>query len=296
MSDEMARVMQVLWAVPRNDEATAEERRLEMDGLAGSAPMAEGTDVEVVDADGVPGQWLRPPGVLDDGALLYLHGGGYCVGSVVSHTPMASKLGAAAGLPVLIVDYRLGPEHRFPAAVDDAVTAFRWLVAQGLEPERIAVGGDSAGGGLTLATMLALRAAGDPLPGAAACISPWTDLTMSAPSMDANVDGDPMLDRSRLQTYADWYLGPDRDPTDPLVSPRFGDLAGLPPVVIHAADDEVLLDDARLVAEAIESAGGTLEFRTWPEAFHVFHATAGLVPEADEAIAAMGAFLRTHLG
>ena len=219
MSDEMARVMQILWAVPRNDEAPAEERRLDMDSLAGSAPMVEGTDVEVVDADGVPGQWLRPPGVVDDGALLYLHGGGYCVGSVVSHTPMASKLGAAAGLPVLIVDYRLGPEHRFPAAVDDAVTAFRWLVAQGLEPERIAVAGDSAGGGLTLATLLALRAAGDALPGAAACISPWTDLTMSAPSMDANVDGDPMLDRPRLQTYADWYLGPDRDATDPLVSP-----------------------------------------------------------------------------
>ncbi|HEY5886193.1 MAG TPA: alpha/beta hydrolase [Acidimicrobiales bacterium] len=295
MSDEMARVLQILGAMPRNDDATPVERRLEMDGLSGAAPMAEGTEVEVVDANGVPGQWLRPPNGVDAAALLYLHGGGYCVGSVISHTPLVSKLAAAAGIPALIVDYRLGPEHPFPAAVDDAVTAFRWLVAQGLSPGRIAVAGDSAGGGLTLATLLALRAAGDAPPGAAACMSPWTDLTMSGPSMDANVDRDPMLDRPRLQTYADWYLGPDGDPTDPLVSPRFADLAGLPPVVIHAADDEVLLDDARLVAEAIDAAGGTVEYRTWPGAFHVFHATAGLVPEAGEAVAAMGAFLRRHL-
>ena len=233
--------------------------------------------------------------MVDDGAVLYLHGGGYCVGSVRSHTPMASKLAAAAGLPVLIVDYRLAPEHPFPAAVDDAVTVFRWLVAQGLAPGRIAIAGDSAGGGLTLAALLALREQGGPVPGAAACISPWTDLTLSGPSIGANVDGDPMLDGPRLQTYADWYLGEDGDPCHPLASPRFADLAGLSPVIVHAAEDEVLVDDARLVAEAIEAAGGTVAYRAWPAAFHVFHATAGLTPEADEAVAEMGAFLRTHL-
>ena len=136
---------------------------------------------------------------------------------------------------------------------------------------------------------------GDSSAGAAACLSPWTDLTMDTPSMDANVASDPMLDRARLQQYAEWYLGPDGDPTTPTASPRFGDLSGLPPVLLHAADDEVLVDDARLVAEAIEAAGGVVEYRTWPGCFHVWHAVAGLAPEADEAIAAAGAFLRRHL-
>jgi acetyl esterase/lipase len=294
MSDEMARVLEVLWASPRNDGVGPERMRTDMDALAGAAPLAKGTVVEPVSANGVRAEWLRPAGVVDGGALVYLHGGGYCVGSLVSHKPMASKIGAAAGLPVLLVDYRLGPEHPHPAAVEDAVTALDWVFEQGLAPDRVAVAGDSAGGGLTLATLLARRDAGVPLPGAAACLSPWTDLTMDTPSMDANTGTDPMLDRARLQVYADWYLG-GGDATDPLASPRFGDVSGLPPVLIHAAEDEVLLDDARLVAEAVEAAGGVVEYRTWPGAFHVWHATAGLVPEADEAVAAVAAFLRHHL-
>jgi epsilon-lactone hydrolase len=157
------------------------------------------------------------------------------------------------------------------------------------------VAGDSAGGGLTLGTLLARRDAGASLPGAAVCLSPWTDLTQGSPSMDANVARDPMLDRERLQTYADWYLGPDGAAEDPKASPRFGDFHGLPPVLIHAAEDEVLLDDARVVAEAIEAAGGTVEYRTWPGVFHVWHAVAGLAPEADEAVAEVGAFVRRHL-
>jgi acetyl esterase/lipase len=295
MSEEMDRVLEVLAAAPSNDDATPEERRADMDALAGAAPMAEGTVVEPVSAGGVAAEWLRPPGVADDAALMYLHGGGYCVGSLVSHKPMASKIAEACGVPVLLVDYRLGPEHRFPAAVEDAVTAFDWLLQQGLAPDRLAIAGDSAGGGLTLATLLARRDAGMSLPGAAACLSPWTDLTQSGPSMDANVDRDPMLDRARLQNYADWYLGPDGDATHPHASPRFGDFGGLPPVLLHAADDEVLLDDARLVAEGIEAAGGTVEYRTWPGVFHVWHAVAGLAPESDEAVAEVGAFVRRHL-
>lgn len=295
MSEEMDRVLEVLALAPSNDGEPVEKRREDMDALAGASPLAEGTVVEPVLANGVRAEWLRTPGAVDDAALVYLHGGGYCVGSLVSHKPMASKLGAAAGLPVLLVDYRLGPEHRFPGAVEDAVTAVDWLLDQGLSADRIGVAGDSAGGGLTLATLLARRDAGVAVPGAAACLSPWTDLTMDTPSMDANAATDPMLDRSRLQQYAEWYLGPDGDPTTPTASPRFGDLSRLPPVLIHAADDEVLLDDARLVAEAIEAAGGVVEYRTWPGCFHVWHAVAGLDPEADEAIAAAGAFLRRHL-
>jgi acetyl esterase/lipase len=293
MSDEMDAVLAILRTQQSDPHDPPAKRRVDMDALAGSAPLAEGTVVEPVSADGVPGEWLRPPGVADDGALLYLHGGGYVVGSCVSHRPMASKIGAAAGLPVLIVDYRLAPEHPHPAAVEDAVTAFDWLLGQGLAAERLAIAGDSAGGGLTLATLLARRDAGAALPGAAACLSPWTDLTMTSPSIDANVETDPMLDRARLAQYAEWYGG---DPADPLVSPRFAELHGLPPVLVHVADEEVLLDDARLVAEGIEAAGGVVEYRSWPGTFHVFHAVCGLAPEADQAVAEVGRFLRQHVG
>jgi acetyl esterase/lipase len=294
MSDEMASVLEILWAAPDNDGAPIEQRRADMDAVAGATPMAEGTEVEPVDVDGVACEWLRSPGARTDAALVYLHGGGYCIGSLVSHKPMASKVGAAAGLPVLLVDYRLGPEHPFPAAVDDAVAVVRWLVGQGVAPDGIAFAGDSAGGGLALATLLELRDAGDDLPGAAACLSPWTDLTLGEPSVDANADTDPMLSRARLQTYADWYLG-DQDPRHPSASPRFADLGRLPPVVIHVAAEEILLDDARLVAEGIAAAGGTVEYEAWPGTFHVFHATCGLTPEGDDAVAAVGSFLRKHL-
>lgn len=294
MSEEMDAVLALLAAAPSNDGEPVEKRREDMDALAGASPLAEGTVVEPVSANGVPAEWLRPPGVAEDAALLYLHGGGYAVGSVVSHRGMASKIGAAAGLPVLLLGYRLAPEDPYPAAVEDAVTAFDWLLDQGLSADRLAVAGDSAGGGLTLATLLARRDAGVALPGAVACLSPWTDLTMTSASIDANAATDPMLDRPRLQVYADWYLA-GGDPRDPLASPRFADLSGLPPVLLHAAEQEVLLDDARLVAEAIAAAGGEVEYRTWPGVFHVWHAVAGLAPEADEAVAAVGAFLRLHL-
>jgi len=295
MSEEMERIKELLAAAPSTDGVPVEQRRADMDALAGAAPLADGTVVEPLVAGGVRAEWLRPAGGADDGALLYLHGGGYCVGSIVSHRGLASNIAAACGLPVLLIDYRLGPENPFPAAVEDAVTAFDWLLDQGLAPDRLAVAGDSAGGGLTLATLLARRDAGVALPGAAACLSPWTDLTQSSPSMDTHDGVDAMLDRARLQTLADWYLGPDGDPRHPHASPRFADLSGLPPVLLHAADDEVLVDDARLVAEAIEAAGGRVEYRTWPGVFHVWHAVAGLAPEADEAVAEVGRFVKEHL-
>ena len=295
MSAEMEFVLELLAAAPRDLDRSPEERRLEMDALAGSSPLVEDTVVEPVVAGGVPAVWVRAPGAVDDGALLYLHGGGYVVGSTVSHRPLASRLSAASGLPVLLLDYRLAPEHVFPAAVEDAVTAVDWLLDQGLAADRIAVAGDSAGGGLTLATLIARRDAGVALPGAAACLSPWTDLTMDTPSMDANAATDPMLDREGLQQYADWYLGDGGDATAPTASPRFGDLSGLPPVLLHAAATEVLADDARLVAEAIEAAGGEVEHRTWPGCFHVWHATAGMTPEGDEAVADIGRFLTEKL-
>jgi epsilon-lactone hydrolase len=293
MSVEMEQVLAVIRAAPSSDGLPIEVRRADMDTLASATPLIEGTTLEPVEVAGRPAQWVRAAGSEQDGALLYLHGGGYCVGSIVSHTPLASRLSAVSELPALVVDYRLAPEHPFPAAVEDAVAAYRWLLERGLDPARLAIAGDSAGGGLTLATLVALRDQGVDLPGAAACLSPWTDLTQSLPTMAGNVATDPLLDGPRLQQYADWYLR-DGDPKQPLASPRFADLGGLPPVVIHAAEDEVLLDDARIVAEAIGAAGGEVEYRTWPGVFHVWHAVAGLAPEADEAVAEVGRFLRAR--
>ncbi len=293
MSEEMERILGILWAAPSNDGAPIEQRRADMEALGGATPLIPGTTTEPVEVAGMPAQWVRGPGAEADTALLYLHGGGYCVGSIASHAPLASRLSTASGAAALVIDYRLGPEHRFPAAVHDAVAAYEALLDDGFAPGRLAVAGDSAGGGLTLATLLALRDRGVALPSAAACLSPWTDLTQTLPSIDANVASDPLLDGPRLQQFADWYLG-DGDPKEPLASPRFGDLGGLPPVLIHAAVDEVLVDDARVVAEAIMAASGEVEYKAWPGTFHVWHAVAGLAPEADQAVAEVGEFLRAR--
>jgi epsilon-lactone hydrolase len=293
MSEEMERILELLWAAPSNDGAPIEQRRADMDELSGATPLIEGTTTEAVEVAGRPAQWVRGPGAEPDAGVLYLHGGGYCVGSIASHTPLASRVSAASGAPVLVLDYRLGPEHPFPAAVEDAVAAYRALLDDGVDPGRLAIAGDSAGGGLTLATLLSLRDQGVALPSAAACISPWVDLTMSLPSIEANAGSDPMLARHRLQQYADWYLG-DADPKDPLASPRFADLSGLPPVLLHVAQEEILLDEVREVAEAIVAAGGEVEHRACPGTFHVWHAVAGLAPEADQAVAELGDFVRAR--
>lgn len=294
MSQEMDFVLELIRQAPDDHDEPIEVRRANMDALAASAPTVEGVATEPATVGGIAGLWVRAPGAAADGALLYLHGGGYASGSSASHAPLAGHLSAATGLPALVIDYRRAPEHPFPAAVDDAVAAYRALVGSGLTPGRIAVAGDSAGGGLTLATLLALRDAGDELPAAGACLSPWTDLTGTAPSIDANADRDVMLTAGHLKQYADWYLDGE-DPEHPLASPRFADLQGLPPVLVHVAEDEILLDDSREVAAAIEATGGTVEYRSWPGVFHVWHAVVPLAPEAVEAVEALGAFVRRHL-
>ena len=188
--------------------------------------------------------------VTADAAVLYLHGGGYCIGSLGSHRGLGGRLAMAAGCPVVTLDYRLAPEHPFPAAVDDATDAYRDLLATGLAPSRIAIAGDSAGGGLTVATLLALRSAGTPLPAAALCLSPWADLTQSSPAYDRLGDLDPMVSKSGLDLMAGSYLG-GVDPRTELASPLFAEhLGGLPPMRIEVGEHEVLLDDAAPVGRA----------------------------------------------
>jgi acetyl esterase/lipase len=261
----------------------------------GSTP--EGVTVAPGTLGGRPAEWLTPVGPAPVGTILYLHGGGYCIGSLDTHRDLGARLAVAAGATVVTLDYRLAPEHPFPAAVDDACAAYAELSAEGSGAGRLAVAGDSAGGGLTVATLLALRASGSPLPAAAACLSPWVDLTQQAPSYTTMAELDPMVTKVGLDVMADAYLA-GADPTDPLASPLFApDLTGLPPILIEVGEHEVLLDDAVRLAERLEADGGTVSLTVWPRLIHVFQAFPGsLIPEADQSIAAVGSFLAARLG
>lgn len=233
---------------------------------------------------------LTAPGADAGRALLYLHGGAYVSGGIPSHTGLAAQLGARAQATAWLLDYRLAPENPYPAAVDDALAAYRELLAKDIDPARIAIAGDSAGGGLTLATALAIRDAGLPQPAALALISPWTDLTLSGASMQSKAKDDPMLNAAWLDWAAGLYCT-NTVRTHPGVSPLFADLAGLPPMIVHVGSDEVLFDDARHLATLATKAGITCELRVFDGLWHVFQAQAGLLGEADESLAAMGAFI-----
>jgi acetyl esterase/lipase len=249
---------------------------------------------EPVDAGGVPAEWTAAPGARTDRTLVYLHGGGYCLGSVATHRSLVARLSRAARVRVLSVDYRLAPEHPHPAAVEDAVAALRFAYASGLDPARVAVGGDSAGGGLAVAALLALRDRGLPLPAAGVCISPWTDLSASGASVRTRADLDPLVDADDLACLAAAYLG-GRDPRAPLASPLFADLRGLPPLLVHVGTAEILLDDATRLAENARDAGVDVELEVWDDMIHVWHAFADLLPEGVQAIEGIATFLEKRL-
>ena len=245
-------------------------RRAGMDAFGDAAALPEGLKVESIDIAGLPAELLTPKGADSARALLYLHGGGYCLGSPRSHRPLAARLAAAIGCPALVPDYRLAPEHRFPAAVDDAVKAYRHLLGEMIEPGRIVIAGDSAGGGLTIATAIAIRDSGLPQPGCLFAISPWANLAQTGAAYAA-VLHDPMLTREGLQAFADAYLQGE-GPHHPLASPALADLHDLPPILIHAGGQEILASDATLLAERAGLAGVEVRVEIWPEMIHVWHA------------------------
>jgi len=250
--------------------------------------------VEAVPAGGVPSEWLVPAGARTDAAVLYLHGGGYVIGSPRSHRHVAAAVAAAAGIAALLPDYRLAPEHPFPAAVDDAVAAYGWLLDRGIAPGRIAVAGDSAGGGLTVATLLALRERGRPLPAAGVCISPWVDLTCSGASYATRAAVDPMVTRDGVAEMARQYLA-GADAKTPLASPLHADLAGLPPLLIQVGSDEVLLDDSTQLGAQARAAGVDAEVEVWPDMIHVWHWFLPMLDEAQRAVERIGEFVKGRL-
>ena len=274
-------------------EMTLDEWRVAYDGLGGLLPVAEGMPVEAVDAGGVPAEWV---GAGAGPVVVYLHGGGYCIGSLDSHRSMLTHLAAAIDGRILAVDYRLAPEHPFPAALDDACTAYRWVLSCGVDARRVVVAGDSAGGGLTLASLVALRDVGDLLPAAGVCLSPWTDLTQSGATMAEKADVDPMVHAEDLDRWAAAYAGADGDPSAPGLSPVFADLSGLPPLLVEVGTAEVLLDDAHRVVERARAAGVAAALFEGEDLIHVWHFFAGAVTEADEGIARVAEFVRRHAG
>lgn len=234
---------------------------------------------------------MEPDGVgAGSPVVLYFHGGGYVMGSVNTIRPLAANLAVAAGARVLALGYRLAPEHPFPAAVDDAVAAWRWLLDGGADPAAVAFGGDSAGGGLTVAALLAARDQGVPRPAAAVCISPWVDLTLAGESYDRNAATDPDVLRWRLEEMARLYLA-GADPRIPLASPVFGDLAGLPPLLVHAGTSELLEDDAVLLTAVARTAGVSVTLELYQDMIHVWHAYAPGLPEGTAGIERIAAWL-----
>lgn len=266
-----------------------EEMRAGFESMAAPAP--DDVMVTPTDADGVPGEWVAAPNA-GTGVVLYLHGGGYALGSPRTHREMASRISRASAARLLVIDYRLAPEHPFPAAVDDAVTAYRWLLAQGIAPENMAIAGDSAGGGLTLATLVRLRDEGDPLPACAVTLSAWTDLEGTGDSMTSRAQADPMIQKEGLAQMAMPYAGGSL--RHPHAAPLYAALHDLPPLLMQVGDAEVLLDDTTRVVERVRAADGQVEITIYPEMFHVFQIYAAMLPEGQQAIDEIGAFVKAH--
>jgi acetyl esterase/lipase len=272
------------------------EMRARFDRLASSMPVGAGIEHEAVTTGDRPAEWSRTAGSRADGAILHLHGGGYVLGSSLTTRTVTAGLTRHTGLPVLALDYRLAPEHPFPAAIEDAVEAYSRLIDRGLAPGRIVVSGDSAGGGLAMALLLTLRDRALPLPAGAVGISPMLDLTLSSPSIEANLATDPQVSREFLQYAVGRYLAAGIDPKAPLASPVFADLTGLPPVLLQAGGDEALLDDSLRFADAAEAVGVDVTVECWEAMMHVWHAFAPRFPEAEAALAAIAAWVHLRLG
>jgi epsilon-lactone hydrolase len=271
---------------------TVTEQRAAMERSA-SAP-ADGTLVEPADANGVPAEWVTAIGVTGTGVVLSLHGGAYAIGSLATNRRFSALVSAATNRRVLSIDYRLAPEHRFPAALDDSLTAYRWLLADRVAASDIVIAGNSAGGGLALATLVALRDHGAPLPGAAVAVSAWTDLTGSGDSVTSCAATDAMLNPRGLATSAAMYADAEQH-ENPLVSPLFADLHGLPPILLQASRAELLRDDTTRFSARARSFGVEVTEELYDDMPHVWHLFAGLLPEADHAFAAIGRWLSSVL-
>jgi epsilon-lactone hydrolase len=270
-------------------------RRQRLDDVGSVWPVASDVTLTAVDIDGIPGEWSTVPSSDGSRVLLFLHGGGYCSGSIVSHRRMVSEAGRAGGMRTLAIGYGLAPENPFPAALDDALTAWRFLRCQGTDARHISIGGDSAGAGLSLAVALRLRDAKEELPGCLWLVSPWTDLTMSGSTLTTKDAVDPLIHKGYLCELADAYLGGAVDRKNPSVSPLFADLRGLPPTLIQVGSAETLLDDAVRLAAAAGYADVPVTLEIWPHMIHAWHLWNASLEPGRQALGSAGSFMRQHL-
>ena len=290
---QLQQIIQMLKAQPIAGRPTVQETRENFEQMTKVFPVAPDVKCEPVNAGGVKSEWVTAPGADAGRAVLYLHGGGYVIGSINTHRDFASRISRAAKARVLLIDYRLAPEHPFPAAVEDSVAAYRWMLAQGLKPSRIAVAGDSAGGGLTVATLVAIRDAKLATPAAGVCLSPWIDLEALGDSMKSKASVDPMVQKEGLLEMAAHYLN-GQDARSPLAAPLYADLAGLPPLLVQVGTAETLLDDSTRLAERARKAGVKVTLEPWNDMIHVFQVFAPMLDEGQQAIDKIGEFVRAN--
>lgn len=262
---------------------------------AGARPLAKGVKGTLINASGVTAEMQIPEGAASDAVILYFHGGGYVGGSIASHRNLTGNLALASKCQLLSVEYRLAPENPHPAAVEDALNSYKWLLSEGYDPKKIAISGDSAGGGLAIAAQLKIRDEGLPLPVASAPISPWIDMGLSGDTMSSRQSRDPLIRLDLIREFKSQFLGPINNSNDPYASPLQADLSGLPPMLIHVGDDEMLLSDSERLAEKASAAGVSVTLEVWPEMIHVWHTFVGLFPEAQDGINRIAEFFSIHL-
>lgn len=288
---QLDKLLGIFAGLPTLGSLSLEQERNNLDEGGARFKVPDDVTLQPVDVDGVPGEYLIAPGASDDKVVLYLHGGGYVIGSIKSHRYLMQNISRHSGAKTLGINYRLAPEDPFPAALEDATKAYLWLLTEGYKPENIAIGGDSAGGGLTLATLINLRDQDQPLPAAGVLISPWADLTGEAESVKSRADSDPMIKPESLYELGGKYLN-GIDPKTLLASPMFAGMNGLPPLCIHVGGREILYDDAITIANKAKHVGVEVELLDEPELFHVWHAFAPMLDEAQQAVEKIGDFLK----
>lgn len=277
----------------QNWDLPLDSLRAKIEKSASSAKVPKGVGVrpaQVGTGGRVPAEWLEPANLSRDKTMIYLHGGGYAMGSCATHRAFAARLAKACDVRALVLDYRLAPEHPYPAALEDSLDAYHWLRSQGVSPTNIIIAGDSAGGGLVLSTLISLRDNGAPLPAMAVCLSPWTDLACTGESLRTNAKVDPWGAADSLAMGAH-YVG-SNEPRHPLISPLYADLHGLPATLIHAGSDDILLSDASRFAERAKAAGGDVTLKIWDRMWHVFQLMAPFMPEANHAIDDIARYVR----
>jgi monoterpene epsilon-lactone hydrolase len=292
---QLAGVLAMLASLPTDPNQSMQERRPGLDAFGDLFQVPEGCTVEAGSLGGVACEWHSHPAADPARVILYVHGGGYCIGSSKSHRHMVARLAQHAGTVAVSLDYRMAPEVPFPGAIDDALAAYKALLDQGFKPGCIAISGDSAGGGLSIATAMAIRDAGLSQPAALYPISPWADLAQEGATCDSLAHKDPMLSRESLQAFANAYLGSVRPQTVPTASPLHGDLGGLAPMFVQVGGAEVLMSDSIRLAEKVGVAGGEFSLEIWPDMIHIWPIFFPMLDAGDRALQAGAAFIRRKM-